>query len=70
MILKNDFKHILVKLSPLTFSFFLTFISSGQIIRNKVESILNEIIEINSYTTKGETKKLLLFFENNLKQVM
>ena len=65
MILKNDFKYILGKLLPLTFCFFLTFISSAQITRNKVENILNEIIEINSYTTKGETKKLLLFFENN-----
>lgn len=53
------------KLLIFIFCFFTTFITSAQITKNKVEEILNDIIEINSYTTKGQTEKLLLFFDNN-----
>lgn len=45
--------------------YLISFFSFSQINTGKVEKILNEIIEINSYTTLGKTKKVMEFFENN-----
>lgn len=45
-------------------SFSITIFSFGQMNSERVEKILNEIIEINSYTSQGQTKKLISFFDN------
>lgn len=57
---QNKFKNLLRLLF-----LCIPIISSSQITKERIQNLLEEIIEINSYTHFGKTKELLSFLEKN-----